>query len=345
MSRAQLTSTVEQNTGGAVAPFVAGKNKIINGDFGVWQRGTSFTNPVSGTGYTADRFMFVYDGSGATRTISQQTFTPSAAGNPPNCINGHNYFMRVNQSVAGSGGTYNLMEQRIEGAILGGQTVTFSFWAKASSTVTLPELDCEATIGGTNFLAAYTTGPTITTSWARYTWTFTMPSFSPYSPNNSTDYVGLRTWFPNNTTYQIDFWGIQLEQGSVATPFTTASGTLQGELALCQRYYQRINTAGNSYAMMAYGIGKTNTQVLCEVPLKVSMRTIPTSMGYGGNIVLNDTTNNSNLSSIALDTGLTNESYVGFAATATTTTITQFRPYIMRGDSSSTAYLEIIAEL
>ena len=53
MSRAQLTSTVEQNTGGAVALFVAGKNKIISGDFGIWQRGTSFTPTSGSSAYTA----------------------------------------------------------------------------------------------------------------------------------------------------------------------------------------------------------------------------------------------------------------------------------------------------
>ena len=78
MSRSQLTSTVEQNTGGAVSPYVAGKNAIINGDFGVWQRGTSF-DFSSVSGYTADRWGLTWNVSGATRTISQQAFTPGTA--------------------------------------------------------------------------------------------------------------------------------------------------------------------------------------------------------------------------------------------------------------------------
>ena len=56
----------------------AGKNKIINGDFGIWQRGTSFSNPANGA-YTADRWTIGHNGTGATRTVSQQSFTAGTA--------------------------------------------------------------------------------------------------------------------------------------------------------------------------------------------------------------------------------------------------------------------------
>ena len=75
MSRSQVTSTVEQNTGGAVAPFVAGKNKIINGDFYVNQR--NFSSTTTSSVYMFDRWtQYLADG---TVTYSAQTFTPGTA--------------------------------------------------------------------------------------------------------------------------------------------------------------------------------------------------------------------------------------------------------------------------
>jgi len=81
----------------------AGKNKIINGDFGVWQRGTSFTNPAAFS-YLVDRWRWGTDGTGSTTVFSRQTFTPGAA--PVTGYEGV-YFLRWDRSVATTGATYD----------------------------------------------------------------------------------------------------------------------------------------------------------------------------------------------------------------------------------------------
>ena len=272
MSRSQLTSTVEQNTGGAVAPFVAGKNKIINGDFGVWQRGTSF----SGGTYTSDRWYNNYDGTGSTRTISQQIFTPGTA--PVAGYEG-TYFYRFNQSVAGISGTYNnFCVQAIEDVrVFANQTVTLSFWAKSDATRTITPYAIQ-NFGSSGSSNVVTTGTAITTStsWTRYTQTISIPSVSGKTIGTSSCLL-IALGAANNIVQTIDIWGVQLEAGSVATPFTTATGTLSGELAACQRYYQKWIGA-DLYQNFALGMGTSSTVVQIFVPSLVAFRSNPSSI-------------------------------------------------------------------
>jgi len=275
MSRAQLTSTVEQSSGGAVAPFLAGKNKIINSDFGIWQRGTSFTNPAGG--FTADRWAHNADGSGKTIVISQQTFTPGTA--PVAGYEG-TYFYRLNQTVAGTGGTFNVFQTGLEDVrLFAGQTVTLSLWAKADASRLLGfTFVQDFGSGGSSTVGTFLTGPTLTTAWSRYSVTLTIPSVAGKTIGTSSA-LRIQISVPVNTTQTVDVWGVQLEAGSVATPFTTASGTVQGELALCQRYYWRMG-GDSPYQFFASGIFTTTTNLRALFTNPVPMRSAPSSIDF-----------------------------------------------------------------
>jgi hypothetical protein len=225
--------------------YAAGKNKIINGDFGIWQRGTSFSSPSSAS-YTSDRWRTVFDGTGATRTISQQTFTPGTA--PVSGYEGQ-FFYRIDQTVAGSGGTFIDARQRIEDVrTFAGQPVTISFWAKAAATQSISiVVDQDFGSGGSSKVFNAITGSTfnISTAWTRYTLSGNVASVSGKT-------IGTSSFFEfiirinSSSTFTVDLWGVQVEYGSVATAFQTATGTLQGELAACQRYYEKSYAQGTA---------------------------------------------------------------------------------------------------
>ena len=89
----------------ASAALCVPRNKLINGGFDVWQRGTSFS--PSAQSYFADRWQVNFGGTGSTRTITRQTYSP---GTQPFSKTGK-YYMNYNQSVAGSGDTYSQTRQ------------------------------------------------------------------------------------------------------------------------------------------------------------------------------------------------------------------------------------------
>ena len=107
---------------------------------------------------------------------------------------------------------------------------------------------------------------------------------------------------PAGTSFYIT--GIQLEIGSVATPFSRAGGTLQGELALCQRYFTSI--ASNSSAVYTYYgngffYGSTGAKLFFSLP--VTMRTNP-SLSLVNPTSMQLQYNNTNQGVVASGTGL-----------------------------------------
>lgn len=286
--------------------YEAGKNKIINGDMNISQRGTSFTNPTSNT-YTLDRFRVFFDGTGGTtQTISQTAFTPGA------CPTGYeaNYYFRWAVTVAGTGNTARALLQDIENVTtFAGQTVTLSFFAKADSARTLQTSYLSqvfGTGGSAQVNQALTFNSTsLTTSWQRFTATVTLPSISGKTIGTSSS-LALSIYLPSGTTQTIDIWGVQLEAGSVATPFQTATGTVQGELAACQRYYYRLNAAGlSNFPVFGSGFANTtgNVNIQCQFPetLRIKPTAVDTStvsvfsLEYGSTAV-------TSLTSISIDT-------------------------------------------
>ena len=253
MSRAQLTSTVEQNTGGAVAPYVAGKNLLINGSMDFWQRGISF----SVGGYTADRW-FVDNGTTTRQTGTGQfpycLQIANASGNPA-------LRQGVELPFAGNAGQFQI-----------GTTWTISFYAKTSTSIGSQIAVYVAFNDGVNIgtnavqIASSTTVGASSTSWTKYTYTFTVAS-SPSGTNTAVmvvPYLASGSYAGNFSIAQT-----QLEQGSVATPFSRAGGTLSGELQACQRYYQVVG-AGFS------GFNESASYMAFAGTLAVPMRTTPT---------------------------------------------------------------------
>ena len=245
----------------------AGKNKIINGDMNIWQRGTSFASAANGS-YSADRFKYAFDGSG-TATISQQAFTAGAA---PVAGYESQYFLRHLVTSAGST-TFTQIFQPIEDVrTFAGQTVTFSFWAKADSArSSFIYAEQNFGSGGSATVQYLSMGSaSLTTSWQRFSFTVALSSISGKTIGTNSQlnfYIRCGTALNAST----DIWGVQLEYGSKATPFETATGTFGGELALCQRYYYRV--PGEFETTVA----PSGSSICVLIPLPVTMRIVPSA--------------------------------------------------------------------
>jgi hypothetical protein len=340
-----LTAQQMNDIGGAInlldgAQFAAGKNKIINGDFGVWQRGTSFSNPAN-EAYLADRFNIVYDGSGSTRTISRQTQTPGA-------ISGYEYpyFFRFAQSVAGTAGTYVGINQRIEGVeTLAGQTATLSFWAKADATRTLlPNLQQNFGSGGSttvNITSGFST-LNLTTSWVRYTATISIPSISGKTVGTSS-FLQLFFGLAANTVQTVDIFGVQLEAASTASNFQTATGTKQGELAACQRYYFRF-AGGQTFSRYGTGYSSNTNTAFFNLPLPVSLRVSPTAVDYSTLILDNGFGTSAAVTAVTLTANCQSPT-VGSIGVNVASGLTADRNYQIENNGSTAGYIGFTAEL
>lgn len=254
------------------------RNLIINGAMQVWQRGTSFTDTTAGGNfYTADRWGANRAGDATGITISRSTSAPS----------GFQYSLALQRTAGNSGvaGLYLFYSNETVNSIqYQGQSIVLSFYAKAGANYSGGSLSLNVNTGtGTDQrVYAYTGSSTIisssqsiTTTWTRYTFTGTVPS-------NATEIGFNINWTPTGTAGADDaiyITGVQLERGTVATPFEYRN--YQQELAMCQRYYYKnLPAAGGSHLGVGFCSSTTAMQNLTNFP--VPMRTNPTALEQSG---------------------------------------------------------------
>ena len=302
------------------ANFAAGKNKIINGDFFINQR--AFTSNTTTDLYNFDRWQTV--NSDGTVTCTPQTFTPGTA--PVAGYESKN-FLRIETTGQTLVSARANIAQKIESVrTFAGQTVTVSFWAKANSGTPSVSIEAfqnfgtggspSASVSG-SVAAGTTSKKTISTTWARYSATLTIPSISGKTLGTTNDgFLSINLWVSGGSDFNtrtdsigiqtntFDFWGVQVEAGSVATAFQTATGTLQGELAACQRYYFRSNS-GAAFSTFAMAMCGSTTLGFAVIDLPTTMRITPTSIDVPSIITrlkLTDIgSNNFTISAIAID--------------------------------------------
>jgi hypothetical protein len=325
--------------------MAAGKNAIINGGFDIWQRGTSFV-PTT-TAYGPDRWQIYRNTTGCT--ASRQT--------PGSTLPQFQYCARMQRDLgnaAANSASYAMSLETSESLKYAGQTVTLSFYARAganfsgSGASSMRIYLAYGTGTDQNVVSGFTgvvylvngTVTAITTSWVRYSFTVAVPSTATQLG------MELNTLF-SGTAGAADFFeiaGVQLELGSVATNFTRAGGTIQGELAACQRYYTRESVTTNYCYLKSFGNATTTTLARIIVPFPVEMRVKPTSMDKGASLAVSDGANLFSTGSFVLSTNSTTES-AQVEYTHGSAVFTQFRYYGLQDENTGATYLGFSAEL
>ena len=266
--------------------YSGSKNAIINGGMDIWQRGTSFTN-VNVNNFNADRFLINRAGDENGFNVSRSTDVPD----------GFVYSLKWQRASGNSSATNSTLYYGLESLDsyrFRGQTATLSFYAKKGTNYSGGSLSLAIGSGTATdarpylytSTAATSGGVVLNTTWTRYTLTGTFAS-------NITQAFFAMSWTPSATTAGADdsvyITGIQLELGSVATPFSRAGGTIQGELAACQRYYYKspemsvIPGAATYSGIVRAGTNSSGTRWLGTFSLPVTMRTSPSCTVYNPN--------------------------------------------------------------
>jgi hypothetical protein len=280
---------------------LSNRNLIINGAMQVAQRNTSVTGITSAGYYTADRWRIGISSTG-TWTMNVESSAPA---NTEFRNSANNICTTANTSI-GSTGQFRII-QRIEGQNVQGikkgttvaESLTISFYVKSSNTGTYI---CEFFDNdNTRQISKSYTIDTANT-WEKKTITIPPDTTGQFDNDNALS-LELSFWLAAGTTFSSgtlndtawasvtsanraagqlnlanavgNYWavtGIQLETGTVATPFEMRN--IGQELALCQRYFQKSPTSFENWFYQPEQLGSGSGRSVVYFP--VYMRATPT---------------------------------------------------------------------
>ncbi|QIN96640.1 tail fiber protein [Synechococcus phage S-N03] len=221
------------------------RNKLINGSFDIWQRGTTFSGEV----YTADRW-FVGGGGGA----SNRVFGPAGVAT---------YALQVALNTADVQQFIELPATGRAGEYQVGTSWTLSWYQNHSTAggASLTFMDSSSVSGGSNPMTFGTPVAVETVgSWTRYKAEIAITE-APVSTNTC-----LRVVVGNTGVTNTQYTGIQFEKGGLTTFEQRPAGL---ELALCQRYYQTVPKEIR-IAVTITGSGQVNTYYQFPVTFRVA---------------------------------------------------------------------------
>ena len=288
---------------------MAGRNRIINGDMRIDQRnaGASVTPSTSAASYAVDRFSFsVSQNSKCTTQQNAGSVTP-----PSGFKNYWGCTVGASANVTVGAGDYFGFQHRVEGnnlsdmgfGAVGAATFTISFWVRSSVTGTFGfalqnggqtrSYATTYTINSANTweqktitIAGDTSGTWATDNTAGLicTWglgigsTYAIAAGSSWTTTSSPAGFGVTGTVQliqtNSATFYIT--GVQLEAGSVATPFEHRQ--YGQEEMLCKRYYQKYVGGSGAYGYIGITMGVGNgTALSSQFPFEQEMRATPST--------------------------------------------------------------------
>jgi hypothetical protein len=352
-SGSQLLSNAA-GTSFAYQPVIAGgKNFCINGGFDIWQRNTSvnFQPPASVLYNSADRWNTnVFATYGATYTISRQ--------NAQNV--GSQYAARIQRNSGQTTATGIFFGTTLESATvapLAGQTITISAYLRRGAdaptsssayyfqirTGTGTDEGAQGAYNGTwTGYASVGTNPAVTTTSTKFIQTLTLGSgvreLTVIFGCQTTGTAGANDWF--------EVEEVQIEIGSISTAFSRAGGTLQGELAACQRYYWRATSVAN-FAQYGGNPAYDTANLFVAINLPVTMRVAPSVLDTSATSTF--TCENSSavsataLTSLSLNTN--SNPNIGVVTVVKTASFTSGLYYKLISNSTTSGYIGFSGEL